>query len=125
MNHSERVRRYETYMAAEGIPRNTASPKPWQWLWSRGIECAPPPFMSWLALALYGGLVLSSISIALWVYSYVLHPFWHHMPARYALWITGVSFGVGALLVPIYYRRLARRCGLASWSSFHGKRQLP
>jgi hypothetical protein len=125
MTHSERVQKYESYMAAQGVPRSTASPKLWQWLWSCGIECPPPPFMNRAALALCFGVGLSLIPVVLWLYSYFRHPLRHHMPVHGVIWIVGGSFVVGALLGPVYYRRLARRCGLASWSTFHGKRQAP
>jgi hypothetical protein len=125
MNHNERVQSYERYMAAQGIPRSSASPMLWQWLWSRGIECPPPPFMRWIAVALITGAGLSAIPVVLWLFAFARHPFRHPMPAHVLMWFMGISFAVGAVLGPIYYRRMARRCGLVDWSSFRGARQWP
>jgi len=124
MNHRQRVEQYEKYMAAQGVGKRSAAPPLWQWMWSLGIECPPPPFMNAVALGLFLGAALSVIPPVLWAYSYFRHPLWHHLGTRELWWFMLGCFAFGALVGPFYYRRMARRHGLRSWSSFRGVRQL-
>jgi hypothetical protein len=111
-------------MAAQGVARNHSVPKLWRWMWSLGIECPPPPFTSVLVLALICGTGLAVIPPVLWLYSLLRHPARHHLSATELGWFMAACFAVGAWVGPFYYRRVARKYGLVSWSSFRGKRQV-
>lgn len=101
---------------------DAAVPPLWEFLWARGIEVPPPPFMGPLVLGLCGAVLGPALALGVWVLG-ALRPRRYHSPWHVALWMALAGGMAGLLFVPIYYRRMARRFGLARWSSFVGVRQ--
>ncbi|OOG39167.1 DUF6404 family protein [Rhodanobacter sp. C05] len=127
MNQQERVDLYREYMASRGIAPKTSVPPMWDFLWRLGLEIPPPPFINPAVLALVFiplGALLPPVLGVLFFLLNAGHRFywlpWHLMEAM----MVGSALLLG-LGTPVYYRQLARRCGLGSWSTFIGHRQRP
>lgn len=127
MNQQERVGLYREYMAAKGVDPKTSVPPMWEFLWSQGLEVPPPPFVNPVVLALVFIPIGALFPLVLGVIFFLLnagHKF--YMPPW--PWIEAMMAGCALFLglgTPVYYRNLARRCGLDSWSTFIGHRQRP
>lgn len=127
MNQQERLDLYREYMATKGIDPNISTPKVWEFLWRQGLEIPPPPFINPVVL----GLIYSAAGLAL---PLVVGVFLALMGVGHRFyfppWKLIEAMMIGSALVmglgtPLYYRALARRCGLGSWSTFIGLRQRP
>jgi hypothetical protein len=127
MNQQERVELYREYMAAKGVDPNASVPPMWKFLWSQGLEVPPPPFINPVVLALVFIPMGALFPLVLGVIFFLLsagHTF--YVPPW--PWIEVMMVGCALLLglgTTFYYRNLARRCGLGSWSTFIGHRQRP
>ena len=124
MDHQQRVDLYKQYMAASGADVNAAVPYLWELAWSLGWKLPPPPFMSSLGLVFFAALVFPVLAFGLWLLLILLRPARHsYIPFTFATWVA-VALGLyGVIVMPIYFRRMAKRYGLVHWSSFRGVRQ--
>ncbi|QYF95215.1 hypothetical protein KY495_08705 [Massilia sp. PAMC28688] len=118
MANSRKIESYKQYMAANGVAESTAFPPAWQMLWSMGVKAPPPPFLGFVPLVLIsGGFFGPVFGIGAWLLG---NRGIREMPANEALWvalITGTAFG---LIMATYYRHMARKHRLGSWSAFSG-----
>ena len=127
MNQQQRVDLYREYMAAKGVDPKTSVPPMWEFLWSQGLDLPPPPFVNPVVLALVFIPIGALFPLALGVIFFLSnagHKF--YMPPW--PWIEAMMVGCSLFLglgTPVYYRNLARRCGLGSWSTFIGHQQRP
>ena len=116
MTQSSKLESYKRHMMANGVGEATAFPPAWHMFWSIGIKLPPPPFLSFVSLALVaGGLFGPLFGLGAWLLG---NRGMRDMPASEALWvalITGAAFG---LVMAAYYRHLARKHGLGSWAAF-------
>jgi hypothetical protein len=127
MNQQERVDLYREYMAAMGVDPKTSVPPLWELMWSQGLEFPPPPFINPVVLALVFIPIGALFPLALGVIFFMLGV-GHRFNIPPWPWIEAMMMGCALLLglgTPLYYRNLARRCGLGSWSTFIGHRQRP
>jgi hypothetical protein len=127
MDHQERVDLYRTYMATKGVDPKISVPVIWEFLWRQGFEIPPPPFINPFVMALAFipvGLAFPLALGALFVMRGAGHPFyfppWKVVEAM--MIASALAIGLGT---PLYYRGMARRYGLGSWSTFIGHRQRP
>lgn len=118
MTQSCKLDHYKQHMAARGVGEATAFPPAWHVLWSLGIPLPPPPFLGFVPLALIaGGLFGPLFAMGAWLLG---NRGLREMPASEAVWValaTGLAFGV---IMAAYYRRLARKHQLGSWTAFRG-----
>lgn len=127
MQPRQRIDAYLQYMAGTGVPRNNFAPPLWTALWSMGIYLPPPPFLSAPVMCVIFAVLGALLILVLWlVFGFIAltrrHP--GHPPTLAMLeWGMAVCAGFMAIANPIYYRRMARRHGLANWSTFSGMRQ--
>lgn len=127
MNQQLRLDLYREYMAAKGVEPRISTPVIWEFLWRQGLDVPPPPFVNPVLL----GLIYTAVGLALPLFLGALFalrelPFRFHFPP----WKVIEAMMIGSALLmglgtPIYYRALARRCGLGSWRTFSGHRQRP
>jgi hypothetical protein len=127
MQPKQRIDAYKRYMEGSGVARNIFAPPLWTGLWSMGIFLPPPPFLSVPALVVISAFLGALMVLVLWfVFGFMalLRPITGHPPTLVMLWWTApIVGGLVAIANPIYYRRMARRHGLATWSTFAGIRQ--
>ena len=127
MNQQERVDLYREYMASKGVDPKTSVPPMWDFLWRLGLEIPPPPFINPAVLALafipIGALLPLVLGVLFFLLSAGHRFYWPPWQLMEAI-IVGSALLIG-LGTPVYYRQLARRCGLGSWSTFIGHRQRP
>lgn len=116
MTNSSKLEMYKQHIAANGVGESTAFPPAWSMLWSIGVNLPPPPFLGFVPLVLIsGGMFGPLFAIGAWLLG---NRGLRVMPASEALWvalITGAAFG---LIMAAYYRHLARKHRLGSWSAF-------
>jgi hypothetical protein len=126
MQPKQRVEAYLHYMESRGVPRRNVAPPLWTALWARGIFLPPPPFLALPALIALSAVLGALLVLVLWlVFGFMAlfkpHP---HPPTLPMLWWAApITAAFIAVANPIYYRRMARQHGLATWSTFAGVRQ--
>ena len=114
MTPDRKLETYKTRMATEGIGESTAFPPLWRLLWAMGWHVAPPPFMGFFALVIVTGGAFGVLFTALgWV---MVHRSVHSILSSHPGWTMLASGAVFGLAMAVYYRALARRCGLRSWA---------
>lgn len=116
MKQSFKLESYKQYMAAKGVAESTAFPPAWRLLWAIGIKLPPPPFLSFISLTLIAGGIFGPVfGFAAWILG---NRGVREMAVNEALWVMLVTGGVFGLVMAAYYRKLARKHRLASWSAF-------
>ncbi|HEX5305597.1 MAG TPA: DUF6404 family protein [Dyella sp.] len=127
MQPRQRVEAYLKYMDDRGVARRNCAPPLWSALWSAGIFLPPPPFLGLPAMVAVSALLGALLVLLLWLLFGLmawLRPITGHPPTLAMLWWASLFVaGFMAVANPIYYRRMARQHGLASWSTFAGIRQ--
>jgi len=128
MQPKQRVETYLQYMDSRGVPRTYAAPPIWTRLWAMGIYLPPPPFLALPVLIIVSALLGALMILVLWVafgIMALLRPITHPHPPTLAMlrWAAPITAAFTAIANPIYYRRMARQYGLATWSTFAGVRQ--
>lgn len=127
MHHQERLALYRQYMVTKGIDPKISTPGIWEFLWQQGLEIPPPPFINPVVMALVYIPLGLAFPLVLGVAFMVFGPghrfYFPPWKVVEALMVgCGLFMGLGS---PIYYRNLARRCGLGTWSTFIGHPQRP
>lgn len=116
MIQSSKLDSYHQYMATRGVVETTAFPPVWRLLWSVGVKLPAPPFLSFISLVLITGSCFGPLfGFGAWLLG---NRGLREMSVAEALWvalITGIAFG---LIMAVYYRQLARKHRLGSWSTF-------
>jgi hypothetical protein len=116
MTQSRKLERYKQHMVAKGVGESTAFPPAWRMLWAMGIELPPPPFLGFIPLTIIaGGLFGPLFGLGAWILG---NRGVREMAVNEALGaalVTGAAFG---LIMAAYYRHLARKHRLGSWSAF-------
>ncbi|HET6432693.1 DUF6404 family protein [Dyella sp.] len=126
MQPRQRIAAYLHYMDSRGMPRRNVAPPLWTLLWSMGFFLPPPPFLRLPALGIISALLGAVLALVLWLVFCVMALFRHHRhaPTLTMLWWTAIAVAMFmAIANTIYYRRMARRHGLAHWATFAGIRQ--
>jgi len=127
MQPKQRIEAYLQYMEGRGVARTHFAPPIWTALWSAGIFLPPPPFLGVPAMLAVSALSGALLALVLWlVFGLIalLRPVTGNLPTVVMLWWTTlITAGFMAIGNPIYYRRMARQHGLATWSTFAGIRQ--
>ena len=127
MQPRQRIDAYLQYMAGTGVARTNYAPPLWTGLWSRGIYLPPPPFLGAPAMMGISAFLGALLVLVLWVLFGIAamnRPISRPVPTLAMLWWgAAISASFMAIANPIYYRRMARRHGLADWSTFSGMRQ--
>lgn len=127
MQPRQRVDAYMQYMAGTGVRRSNYAPPLWTTLWSMDIYLPPPPFLSMPVMFVLFAVLGALLIVVLWLlFGFIAltrrHP--GHPPTLAMLgWGAAITAGFMAVANPLYYRRMARRHGLADWSTFCGVRQ--
>jgi hypothetical protein len=116
MTDDRKIDTYKALMAAKGIATSTAAPPLWELMWSLGINLPPPLYMGFISLFLFAGSFFGIVfGAGVWIVRYMrARPMSLHEAGGVAL-ITGIAFG---LAIAWFTRRLARKHGLGTWSSF-------
>lgn len=118
MTQSGKIESYKQHMAAKGVDEITAFPPAWHILWSLGIKIPPPLFLGFVPLALIaGGSFGPLFALFAWLFG---NRGFREMPASEALWIALITGALFGLTMAAYYRHLARKHGLGSWTAFSG-----
>lgn len=127
MQPRQRIEAYLQYMDGRGVVRRNCAPPIWTALWSAGIFLPPPPFLGVPAMVIVSALSGALLALVLWLVfglMALLRPITGHPPTLAMLrWTALITAGFMAIGNPIYYRRMAREHGLATWSTFAGIRQ--
>ena len=118
MTHAEKLEAMKSHMAALGIMASTAAPPAWKLLWRLGVEIPPPLFLGFWRAALFMGTVFGALwGAVMWLVLWS----WRGMPITFVLVAAlgaGVLFG---LLMATYFRYLARKHNLPSWTDYAGQ----
>lgn len=127
MQPKQRVEAYLQYMGGRGVARRNCAPPIWTALWSAGIVLPPPPFLGLAAMVAVSALSGALLVLFLWLLfglMALLRPVTGHPPTLAMLWWASlIAAGCMAIGNTLYYRRMARIHGLATWSTFAGIRQ--
>lgn len=127
MDHQQRLGLYRQYMASKGVDPKISTPVIWEFLWRHGLQVPPPPFINPVLMALAYVPLGLAFPLILGVIFMVLsagHGFYFPPRKLVEAMMIGSALIIG-LGTPLYYRGLARRCGLGSWSTFIGHPQRP
>ncbi len=116
MTQTHKLESYKQHMLAKGVGETTSFPPVWRMFWALGIKLPPPPFLGFISLTLFtGGFFGPVFGLGAW---FLGNRGVREMAVNEALWValaTGTVFG---LLMAAYYRHLAHRHRLGSWSAF-------
>lgn len=127
MQPRQRIDAYLRYMAGTGVPRTNYAPPLWTGLWSMGVYLPPPPFLrapAMIGLSAFLGALLVLVLWAAFGVMALARPVTRPVPTLAMLWWgAAISASFMAIATPIYYRRMARRHGLANWPTFSGTPQ--
>ncbi|AGG89620.1 hypothetical protein RHOFW104T7_06115 [Rhodanobacter thiooxydans] len=119
MQPRQRIEAYLRHMQGGGIARSNFAPPIWTGLCSVGIFLPPPPFLklpAMIAISAVSGVLLVLVLWVVFGLMALLRPITGHPPTLSTfLWTAPISAALMAIGNPIYYRRMARRHGLATW----------
>ncbi|MGY3265583.1 thiol:disulfide interchange protein [Lysobacter sp. HA35] len=72
-------------------------------------------------MVLFAAVAFPVLALFIWLIT-MFRPH-SHMPFHIAVWLAAAAGAVGVIATPIYFHRMAKRYGLANWSTFRGVRQ--
>lgn len=117
MTHSEKLGKMQKHLAELGISPSTTAPPIWKLFWRLGVDIPPPLFMGFWPSALFMGSffgVFWDLFMWLFLWSRQGMLIWLVLGAAA---FAGVLFG---LCMAIYFRYLARKHNLPSWTAYTG-----
>jgi hypothetical protein len=117
MTHHEKLERMYRHMETLGIGKSTSAPPAWRLLWRFGIEVPPPLFTPFVPGALAMGASFGFLwGLIMWA------AFWARQGIPVGLMtIAALSAGtLFGLTMAAYFRYLARKHGLPSWTQYKG-----
>ena len=117
MTDPDKLERMRKHMLALGVSPSTAAPPLWKLLWRLGIDLPPPLFMGfWQTALLMGSFFGLFWGLFMWLFMWSRQgmPVWIMLSSAI---LAGVLFG---LCMAAYFRHLARKHRLPSWSAYTG-----
>ena len=108
----ERIVAMRRHLAECGVPDSTAAPPLWKLFWRMGFAVPPPPFMGAGRITLVmGGFFGVFWGLVMWLIMWSRQGMTVWIAVAAAA-VAGAAFG---LSMAFYFRRLARKHGLAAW----------
>jgi hypothetical protein len=107
------------FLKSRGVPKRTAAPPAWRFLWSLGVHVPPPHFLGFFPIALLAGTLFGT-GLALGLAVPLLVTVVPVNPESLAFFLGANALG-GALfgtILGVYFRWSAARLGLPTWAEF-------